>query len=196
MDPTISFDRIAHREFLQLVDDYVRDSKKILDAWDAYSDEHTDLDGWPHDDHVYGLRQSQRDADTAEAFENIRAGARHLLATADMQLRNMPTDAVQNHWGYQLGVLHSALDRLDALHEEWLLTRDSLPAEARPGTPVFDDALAKHHAESWSYLYDWATHGHALRDINSAARHTSSPLAPPPTATAVPAPGRTTSVRR
>ncbi|MEV0691238.1 hypothetical protein [Streptomyces sp. NPDC050388] len=113
-----------------------------------------------------------------------------------MQLRNMPADAVQNHWGYQLGVLHAALDRLDALHEEWLLTRDDLPAEARPGTPVFDDAEAEYHAESWSYLDDWAIHGSVLREINTAARHNSSPLAPSPTATAVPALGRTTSVRR
>ncbi|MFC4612890.1 hypothetical protein ACFO9E_34855 [Streptomyces maoxianensis] len=103
---------------------------------------------------------------------------------------------MQNRWGYQLGVLRAALDHLDALHEQWLLTRDGLPSDARPGTPVFDDALAEHHAECWSYLDDWATHGHTLRDINSAARHTSSPLAPPPAGTAVPAPCRTTTVRR
>ncbi|WP_079124510.1 hypothetical protein, partial [Streptomyces sp. NBRC 110611] len=104
--------------------------------------------------------------------------------------------AVQSNWGYQLGVLHAALDRLDALHEAWLHTRDSLPAEARPGTPAFDSALAEHHAECWSYLDNWATHGHVLSDINTAALHTPSPLAPPPAMTAVPAPSRTTSVRR
>ncbi|MEU7148746.1 hypothetical protein AB0B15_12005 [Streptomyces sp. NPDC045456] len=108
----------------------------------------------------------------------------------------MPTGVVQSHWVYRLGVLYTALDRLDALHEQWLLTRDGLPAGARPGTPVFDDALAEYHAESWSYLDDWATHGHVLRDINSAARHTSAPLALPPTVTAVPAPDRSPSVRR
>ncbi|MEU6964255.1 hypothetical protein [Streptomyces chrestomyceticus] len=108
----------------------------------------------------------------------------------------MPTGAVQSHWVYRLGILHTALDRLDALHEQWLLTRDGLPAGARPGTPAFDDALAEYHAESWSYLDDWATHGHVLQDINSAARHTSAPLALPPTATAVPAPDRSPSVRR
>ncbi|WP_245689486.1 hypothetical protein [Streptomyces chattanoogensis] len=106
---------------------------------------------------------------------------------------------MQNRWGYrgyQVGVLHTALDRLDALHEEWQRARESLPADARPGTPAFDDALAEHHAESWSYLDDWATHGHAIVDINAAAQHAPSLLAPPPTITAVPAPGRTTSVRR
>ncbi|MFE9725944.1 hypothetical protein ACFYQ5_20690 [Streptomyces sp. NPDC005794] len=140
------------------------------------------------------MRASRRDADTAETFEDLRAGARHLLATADMQLGNLPTAAVQNRWVYQLGVLQTALDRLDELHEQWRETRDSLPANAKPGTPLFDDALAEHHAESWTYLDDWACHGHTLREINSAARNTPSPLAPPPTT--VPAPDRRTPVRR
>ncbi|MFI8880297.1 hypothetical protein [Streptomyces sp. NPDC055243] len=158
----------------------MRDSKKILDAWDAYSDEHTDLDGWPHDDHAYGLRASQRDADTHTAFEPLRYGARHLLATAETQLAQLPENTVQSRWVYQLGVLRDALDRLDELHEQWLGTRDALPATAQPGTADFDDALAEHHAESWSYLDDWATHGTTLQEINSAARRARSPLAPIP----------------
>ena len=170
----------------------MQDSKKILDAWDAYSDEHTDLDGWPHDDHAYGLRASQRDADTADAFETLRYGARHLLATAETQLAQLPENAVQSRWVYQLGVLHTALDRLDELHEQWLLNRDALPATARPGTPDFDDALAEHHAESWSYLDDWATHGKALREINTAARRAPSPLVPTPAFT----PSRRTAARK
>ncbi|MEV0472526.1 hypothetical protein [Streptomyces prunicolor] len=191
----ISFDHLAHRDFLHHLDVFIRDSEKILTAWDAYSDEHTDLDGWPYDDHAYGLRQRQRDADTAEAFETVRAGARHLLATAGTQLPRLPPGSVQSHWVYRLGVLHAALDQLDALHEQWLRTRDDLPAAA-PGTPAFDDALAEHHAECWSYLDDWATHGHVIGDINSSARHAPSPLAPPPRAAPAPAAGRTIEVRR
>ncbi|MFE0211529.1 hypothetical protein ACFWY7_12710 [Streptomyces sp. NPDC059001] len=97
---------------------------------------------------------------------------------------------------WQLGVLRDALDRLDALHEEWLHTRDSLPVAARPGTPDYDDALAEYHAESWSYLDDWASHGQTVLDINTAARHAPSTLAPPPTAATVPASGRTITVRK
>lgn len=170
------------------------DSKQIYDDWDVYSDEHTDLDGWPHDDHAYGVRASQRDSDTHTAFEPLRASARHLLATAEKQLAHLPATAVQSRWVYQLGVLHAALDRLEGLHEQWLTTRDSLPASAQPGTPVFDDALAEHHAESWSYLDDWAAHGRALLEVNSAALNTPSSLPPPPTP--VPAPGRGPTVRR
>lgn len=108
----------------------------------------------------------------------------------------LPAHAVQNRWVWQLGTLRDALDRLDALHEQWLQTRDSLPADARPGTPAFDDALAEYHAEAWSCLDDWATHGHAVHDIHTAARHAPSTLAPPPTATAAPSTGRTNPVRR
>ncbi|MGW4289672.1 hypothetical protein ACWEIK_22380 [Streptomyces sp. NPDC004673] len=154
----------------------MRDSQKILGAWDTYSEEHTDLDGWPYDDHAYGVRKSQRDADTAEAFESLRHGARHLLATAETQLVQLPEATVQGRWVYQLGVLQSALDRLDELREQWQVTHDALPSSAKPGTVEFDDALADHHAESWSYLDDWATYGSALREINTAARHASSPL--------------------
>jgi hypothetical protein len=181
---------------LHHLDRFLRDSKNVLDAWNAYSDEHTDLDGWPYDEDAYGRRAGIRDAATAEAFETVRDGAHHLLATAQTQLTQLPAHTVRNRWVWQLGVLHDALDHLDALHDQWLQTRDSLPAAARPGTPAFDDALAVHHAESWSCLDDWATHGQVLRDINTAARYAPSPLAPPPTTTAAPSAGRANTVRR
>ncbi|MGW1609785.1 hypothetical protein ACWCQZ_10360 [Streptomyces sp. NPDC002285] len=130
------------------------------------------------------MRASQRDADTLTAFGPLRYGARHLLATAETQLAQLPEYTVQSRWVYQLGVLHAGLDRLDELHNRWLQTRDALPATAKPGTADFDDALAEHHAELWSYLDDWATHGKALREINSVARNVRSPLAP------IPAPAR------
>jgi hypothetical protein len=96
---------------------------------------------------------------------------------------------------YQLGVLRGALDQLDALHEQWLITRDSLPADAKPGTSVYDDALAEHHAECWSYLDDWANHGQALSEIHSAARHVPAST-PPPAATATRPTSPTAQVRR
>jgi hypothetical protein len=98
---------------------------------------------------------------------------------------------VQSRWVWQLGVLHDALDRLDALHENWRETVD-----ARPGTPAFDDALAEHHAECWSHLDDWATHGQAIVEINAASRHAPSPLAPRPATTAAPSTSLASTVRR
>ncbi|MGW4345341.1 hypothetical protein ACWEL8_09715 [Streptomyces sp. NPDC004690] len=108
-----------------------------------------------------------------------------------MQLPLIPAGLAQDRWIHQLDALRAALDQLDALHETWSATRDNLPAEARPGTPVFDSVLAAHHAECWSYLDDWAVHGHIISEINTAARHAPSPLAPPPATRPVPATGRT-----
>ncbi|MFJ2509914.1 hypothetical protein ACIQJX_26770 [Streptomyces griseoviridis] len=119
------------------------------------------------------MRASQRDAATAEAFEPLRYGARHLLATAETQLARLPKNAVQNRWAYQVSVLSYALERLDDLHERWLATQNGLPLTATPGTDDFDAALAEHHADSWSYLDDWATQGQALREVNAAAQRTT-----------------------
>ncbi|MFJ7997478.1 hypothetical protein ACIQ7D_10080 [Streptomyces sp. NPDC096310] len=166
----------------------------ILDAWNTYSDEHTDLDGWPHDTHAYGHRAARRDRETAEAFETVRDSAQHLLTTAENQFAALPARAVQHRWIWQLSTLRAALEQLDTLHEEWLATRDSLPADAKPGTAVFDDALAEYHGEAWSYLDDWATHGHVIREI-----HTATPPAPstsPRSPASAAAPGRTTTARR
>lgn len=138
------------------------------------------------------MRASQRDAETHTAFGPLRYGARHLLATAETQLAHLSENTVQSRWVYQLGVLHAALDRLDELHEQWLETRDALPATAKPGTADFDDALAEHHAESWSYLDDWATHGKALREINTVVRKARSPLAHRP----APAPVRRSAAQK
>lgn len=138
------------------------------------------------------MRASKRDADTAAAFEPLRPGARHLLATAETQLIQIPKNTVQGRWNYQLGVLRDALDRLDELHDEWQATRDALPITSRPGSPDHDDALSEHHAESWSNLDDWSTHGKAIQEINTAARKARSPLALAP----APAPAPRAAARR
>uniref|UniRef100_A0AAU2ABU7 Uncharacterized protein n=1 Tax=Streptomyces sp. NBC_00093 TaxID=2975649 RepID=A0AAU2ABU7_9ACTN len=193
---TPSSQSALHQQHLDQLATFLNTSERILAAWDAYSDQHTDPDGWPYDDDAYGRCASRRDADTALAFEPVREGAHQLLATAEVQLTVLPARAVQNRWVWQLGVLHDALDRLDALHDEWVQTLNGLPAEARPGTEVLDDALAVHHAEAWAYLDDWAAHGHAIRDIHTAARHAPSVLAPKPTTTAAPVPGRRSPARK
>lgn len=170
-----------HRVMVRLVEDFTRDSTNVVDEWTAYSDTHTDLDGWPEDDHAYGLRQRQRDADAAALFGPIRGWAgRLLLATAEVQLASLPTSAVQPRWGYQLGVLRDSLDQLDALDERWAQTVDSLDPGEGIGTPAYETALAEHHADSFSYIDAWITHGSAVREINTAARHSSSSLAPVP----------------
>ncbi|MFF5438876.1 hypothetical protein [Streptomyces achromogenes] len=182
----------TQREFLHRLDRYIGEAKRILDAWNSYSDLHTDLDGWPYDDHAYGLRQSRRDAETAAAFEEVHDGARHLLESAEDQLPLVPDDRAQTRWVHQLGVLRGALDRLDELNEKWLATQDSLPA----GSEAFETALAEHHAECWSCLDNWATHGHVISEINTAVKRAPSSWSPPPAARPAPATSRTTTARR
>ncbi|WP_406357248.1 hypothetical protein OHB56_32910 [Streptomyces sp. NBC_01635] len=192
--PVISAIPASHRAALKQLSAFLRESTCILAHWDYYSEENTDLDGWPFDEHAYGLRQRQRDRETAEAFEAVRPTARQLLATAEEQLAQLPARALQPRWAWQLGTLRDALDRLDTLHQEWQQTCADLPLTALPGTPTYDDALADHDAEAWSYLDDWATHGHAVIDITTTARSTPSPLAPTAKPTLVA--DRTTPVRR
>ncbi|MGW2477918.1 hypothetical protein [Streptomyces sp. NPDC001665] len=172
----ITFDHRTHRELLGRLDAYLKDAQRALDAWNVYSDENTDLDGWPHDSHAYGLRASQRDAETHTAFEPLRDGARHLLGTAETQLTLLPEGQVQTRWVYQLGLLNKALDQLDELEQQWLETQDSLSS----GTPAYEDALAEHHAEEWHALDEWTTHGKVILEVNVAARRAPSALAPRP----------------
>ncbi|MFW6724161.1 hypothetical protein ACHZ98_29235 [Streptomyces sp. MAR4 CNY-716] len=101
---------------------------------------------------------------------------------------------MQSRWYWQIDVLRSALNQLDELHERWLQTRDELPANASPGTPTYDGAQAEYHAEAWSHLDTWSTHGDALREIDTASRHASA--RPSPSPTMAPAAGRRSPARK
>ncbi|MFF8918311.1 hypothetical protein ACF08M_34690 [Streptomyces sp. NPDC015032] len=175
---------------------FLRESKWIQDTWSVYSDEQTDIDGVPYDEHDYALRQDRRHADTWRAFERVRYSGETLLATAEYQLQQLPAHKVQARWVWELGTLHTALERLRTLQSEWVEFRDSLPASACPGTEQYDDPLADRNADAWSSLDDWSTHGQSILDIHAAARQTPSPLT---TSALVQAPApaaRTGTVRR
>jgi hypothetical protein len=172
----------AHRALLRDLRRFLRESDRLLAAWRAYSEEHTDLEGWPVDDDAYSRRATARDEAVAKSFAPLREGAHHLLATARSQLVLLPAGTVQSRWAWQLTDLQDALDHLDTLHKKWLTTLDSLPLNAGPGTPAFDKARAAHLAEAEAPLNEWATHGHAIREINKAARSASSGFPPRPAA--------------
>ncbi|MYQ30107.1 hypothetical protein GTW65_03375 [Streptomyces sp. SID4956] len=162
------------RTSLRRLNRYLRHSERILASWDAFTEFNTDLDGWPFDQDAYGRRAAVRDADTATAFASIRPGARQLLATARLQLQQLPAHLTRDSWPGQLRVLEEALCRLDALDKQWQQTRAQLPQGAGPGTEAYIDALDEHHAECWSYLDDWANHGRAILDIQAATRRAAT----------------------
>lgn len=170
MSPTARTPDALHRERLHQLAVFLRESKQILADWDAYSEEHTDLDGWPHDADAYGLRAAQRDAATWRSFNRVRTVAKDLVATAEVQVQQLNAARIQSRWPWQLGTLDAALKQLDALQQEWLEAREALPSSARPGTTAYDDALAERNAEAWSCLDDWASHGQALLEIHAATQ--------------------------
>ncbi|GAA2442407.1 hypothetical protein GCM10010433_49440 [Streptomyces pulveraceus] len=188
---------IEHHQFrLDHLAAFLRESKSIQDAWNVYSDEQTDIDGVPYDEHDYAMHQDRRHADTWRAFEQVRYGGETLLATAEHQLQQLPAHKIQARWVWELGTLHTALERLRTLQSEWVEYRDSLSASTGPGTDQYDDPLADRNADAWTYLDDWATHGQSILDIHVAARQ-----APPPLTTRAPVQGpapaaRTATVRR
>lgn len=179
-----------HRRSLGRLARYVKAAEEILASWDDYSDQHTDEDGWPHDDIAYGWRQRRRDADTWHAFSRIRSTAASYLTRAQRQLRRLPTGAVEPRWAWQLKQLHTSLEAITTLQTQWLAERSALPDRAVPGTEEYDEPLADRNAEAWHHLNTWATHGTALIDIDTTARReppraqglTTTPTTPvPPT---------------
>ncbi|MFJ2739693.1 hypothetical protein ACIO3O_08490 [Streptomyces sp. NPDC087440] len=100
-------------------------------------------------------------------------------------MADLPRHAVQNRWTWQLDTLSDALEHLDELHDEWLKTVDALPADASPGTPAYEDTLAEYHAEAWTYLEDWLSHGYIVREIHTASRRTAAVLTRAPVAATV-----------
>ncbi|MEV6723491.1 hypothetical protein AB0M94_21450 [Streptomyces xanthochromogenes] len=149
---------------------FLRESEQILADFDAWREEHSDLDGWPLDDDEHSRHAVKRDADTWRSFNRVRAFAKELLATAEIQVQQLNPAHLQPRWPWQLGVLDHAVKQLDALQENWLEARDALPPTARPGTFAYDDAVAERNDEAWSYLDDWSTHGKALLEIHAAAQ--------------------------
>ncbi|KMS74095.1 hypothetical protein ACM01_15855 [Streptomyces viridochromogenes] len=170
MSPTARTPAEVHRERLHQLAVFLRESEQILADWDAYSEDHSDLDGWPLDDVAYGLRAAQRDADTWRSFNRVRSFAKDLLATAEVQVQQLNAAHLQPRWPWQLATLDYALKQLDALQQDWLEARDALPPSARPGSPAYDDALAERNAEAWSSLDDWASHGKAVLEIQATAQ--------------------------
>lgn len=161
----------AHQLYLGQLATYLRQSRQILAAWDAYSDQHSDPETFqPLDDIAYGLRQRQRDSDTLAAFGTVYYHADELVEYADQQLAQLPASARTRHYAGQIRELRTSTQRLYAVQDDWIALRRTLPESAVPGTAAFDEPLAESYAEAWHYLDQWAIHGQALIDINAQAR--------------------------
>ncbi|MFD7017488.1 hypothetical protein [Streptomyces sp. NPDC059928] len=170
MSPTAPAPDEIHRARLHQLAAFLRESEQILADFDAWREEHSDLDGWPLDDDEHSRRAVKRDADTWRSFNRVRFFAKELLATAEVQVQQLNPAHIQSRWPWQLGVLDDALKQLGTLQQEWLKARAALPPTARPGSFAYDDALAERNEEAWSHLDDWATHGKVLLEIQAATQ--------------------------
>ncbi|MEU6144152.1 hypothetical protein ABZ848_27840 [Streptomyces sp. NPDC047081] len=196
-DPTLasplSSPSVVHQQRLDQLAVFVRTSEQLLDAWDAYSDQHTGPDGWPYDAESYGRRAALRDADTWSAAARIRPFARDLISTAAVQLQHLPARTVQPAWPWRLSAVDDALDQLDALEADYWARLDELPPSAGPGTAGYDDLVDARNAEAWHALDELALHTPAVLAIHAAVQATPPCLdavapRPAPAESASPAP--------
>ncbi|MFD4119039.1 hypothetical protein ACFWSJ_37055 [Streptomyces niveus] len=161
----------AHQLYLRQLATFLRESRQILDAWDAYSDEHCDPETFePLDEAAYGIRQRQRDADTLNAFGRVYFHTDVLVDTAEHQLARLPASSATRAHAWQIGELRTSTQKLYELHRQWLDLRRNLPTDAVPGTAAYDEPLAESRADAWHYLDQWGIYGQALIDINTQAR--------------------------
>lgn len=172
---------------------FLRAADAAVDAWDLYSDEPTDLDGWPYDPESYDDRKADRDHVVWRAFEPVSEEAGVLLDAAEADLERIPAPSVQNRWAWQLTQLRDALDQIAATRTE---CRTLLSAHPHASAEARHAAVDARNAEAWNALYSWFVHGRAVLEIHTSAVRTAAgprietttPPPPAPPATA----GRTT----
>jgi hypothetical protein len=162
---------VLHQQRLDQLAAFLRASEQIRDAWDAYSDRHTDPDGWPYDD-AHGRRAARRDADTWSAATRIRPFARELISTAAVQLQHLSAHTLQPSWPWHLSAADDALDQLDALEADFSARLDGLSPTAGPGTDTYDNLIDARNAEAWHALDELSTHARAVLAIHGAAQRT------------------------
>ncbi|MET9958140.1 hypothetical protein ABZ128_03480 [Streptomyces sp. NPDC006326] len=169
---------------------FLRAADAALDAWDLYSDEHTDLDGWPYDPDAYDDRKAERDRAVWTAFKPVREEAGILLDAAEAALDRIPVPSVHNRWAWQLAQLRDALDQIAATRTEY---RELLAAHPHASPEARDGAVDARNAEAWSALYRWLVHGRAVLEIHTTAMRTAAgpriaTAAPPPAPPAIASP--------
>ncbi|MFG2294639.1 hypothetical protein [Streptomyces sp. NPDC048603] len=186
--PSGSTAPLGHQEITGRLAAFLRAADTALDAWDLYSDEHTDLDGWPYDPETYDDRKAERDRAVWTAFSPLREEASVLLDAAEADLERTPVSSVQQRWAWQLGQLRDALDQVNATRTEYQQLLAAHPHASREARHAAVDAR---NAEAWNALYSWSVHGRAVLEIRAVAlraatgpRIAATPPSPAPPSTA------------
>ncbi|MFG3348652.1 hypothetical protein ACGF1Z_26780 [Streptomyces sp. NPDC048018] len=173
---------------------FLAESETILAAWDAYSDKHTDDEGWPLDEVSYGWRMVQRDSEAWRAFLAVWPGARQLLATAAVQLQHLSAGDIAPHWPSHLRELNQALERLEELRRDHAEVREARRTSGPVPEGELVDSVAERNEEAWSHLDTWAAKGHVFLDVHAAAQ--KAPIRRAPAPAPAPEPARPAERRR
>ncbi|MEU9939094.1 hypothetical protein [Streptomyces lavendulae] len=178
----------GHQEMVSRLSVFLRAADAALDSWYLYSDEHSDLDGWPYDPESYDERKAERDGAVWRAFNAVGEEADVLLDAAEAELDHIPIASLQNRWAWQLTQLREALDRIAAARTEY---RSLLAVHPHASPDARQAAVDARNAEAWNALYGWSVHGRAVLEIHTTAvrtaagaRITTTPPPPAPPATA------------
>ncbi|MFJ9789422.1 hypothetical protein [Streptomyces globosus] len=156
----------GHQEIAGRLAVFLRAADTALDTWDLYSDEHTDLDGWPYDPEAYDGRKAERDRAVWMAFSPLREEASVLLDVAEADLDRIPLSSVQQRWAWQLGQLRDALARIETARTEY---QELLTAHPHASREARHSAVDARNAEAWNALYSWSVHGRAVLEIRTTA---------------------------
>ncbi|MEU2231272.1 hypothetical protein [Streptomyces vietnamensis] len=136
----------------------------VLDAWERFDDEHTDLDGWPYDQDTYDARQAEKDAALWRRFSPLREQAAALLDAAETSAGHLAGKSGQARWSWQLAHLRGALERVDTAHTEY----ERLVADPSTSAEDLLAASAVRNRQASEALVDWLTHGRAVLEIHAA----------------------------
>jgi hypothetical protein len=153
-------------------------AEQALDEWDAVSDSYCDEHGFPRDEHAYGLRQAQRDADAWRHFETFLFHGPAAIEHAQAAVAGCaPSPATADRWRYQLRALADALTAGARVRDDWesrlalLRNHQGDPDRKR----AFDDAVDTRNAEGWSAVDGFIKHAPALLAINDTEHVNTSP---------------------
>ncbi|MGE7384247.1 hypothetical protein ACQKM2_01920 [Streptomyces sp. NPDC004126] len=152
---------------------FLRAANSALNAWDLYSDEHADPDGWPYDPEAYDGRKAERDRAVWMAFKPVPEEAGVLLDAAEADLGRIPIASVHNRWAWQLTQLRDAIDQIAATRTAY---GELLAAHPHASPEARDAAVDARNPEAWSALCTWLVHGLAVLEIHTTAARTAPGL--------------------
>ncbi|MFE6457788.1 hypothetical protein ACFVP0_10045 [Streptomyces cinereoruber] len=178
---------------LGLLSTFLLQAEKVTASWELYSEEHTDLDGWPYDQADYDDHQEAKDMTLWHLFTPVREGAASLLDAAEATVQSLSGALAQNRWDWQLTQLRGALEHIDAAQDQFL---ERLATDRGTGEAV-REAVAERGAKASEVLSVWVSHGRAVLEIHaSTVRAGQSGIRLAARTTRAPAPAPSSPARR